>query len=164
MNNYNAGLAPLVIVLILVAVVIVGGGVYIATQHSAKVATTMTPTASVASSATTTSQTSVSPIASKNPTPTKAPAVSVKFATVKQAVDSGKSVVCVGAWFSEKGPSQSRFTYTITTTSVKRIIDTRDSADSPPQYGVSTQVYTSDSAGWVGVLTWSLSTTTCTQK
>ena len=90
MKNHNSGLAPLAIVLILVALAVVGGGVYIATTVS------------------------------KTPVPgtPKPVAVAVKFATVAEATASGKNVTCTTAWFSEKGPDLYRVHFTISSNKV----------------------------------------------
>lgn len=120
MNKFNAGLAPLAIVLILLAVVIVGGGTYLVVKHNTdvKVGTKSTPTSSIAISptqsivATNSSTPKPSTNTTASPAPIKAPttAGSLTFASLQAAYDSGRNLNCVGPVSDEKGPpNRTRF-------------------------------------------------------
>ena len=115
MNKFNTGMASLTIVLILVGVVVVGGGVYVATKSSSEVAvesaspststspvkTSTAPTVSRAPLATTSVSKTPVPSISKSPVP---PSVGA-YTTITAAYNSGKSLTCVGELDEGKGPA-----------------------------------------------------------
>ena len=165
-NKYNAGFAPLVIVLIFVGVVVVGGGVYIAVKSNSDVKVverTLLPSASSMVSIAPTSVATPTAIKTATPVPSKKPtvAVTVKYATVQEAVNSGKSVTCVTAWWSEKGPDEYRAHYYINGGTVKMQFDTK--ADGKITTDTMT-TYTPISANYNSVLTYKLATAVCTQQ
>lgn len=160
-NTYNAGLAPLAIVLIFVGVVVIGGGgLYVATRNKADVAV-VTPTQSALPTATVSASASVKPTITATVTKKPVVAVSVKFATVQEAVSSSKSVVCVGAWYSEKGPTEYRSTTSIS--SGKIIISRESRLDGVVTKG-TTYNYVSGTAEYNQALTYGLSSSTCTAQ
>src|SRR3989344_5459783 len=165
-NKYNAGFAPLVILLVIVVVGSIGGGVYVATKSKSNVAmSTVTPSTTITTSPTqsSTSTPQPSPTKTATPVPSKKPtvAVTVKYATVQEAVNSGKSVTCVTAWWSEKGPDEYRAHYYINGGTVKMQFDTKTDGKITTD---TMTTYTPSSANYNSVLTYKLATAVCTQQ
>ena len=94
------------------------------------------------------------------PTPTKAPATPVTFATVKAAVDSGKSVICVTNWWSEKGPDQYRLRYYIGAGNVR----IQDETNSDGKISMTETTYLPGDPKYTRVLSYNISSATCTQQ
>ena len=112
-NKYNAGFAPIVLVIIIAAVIAIGGGTYyVATKNSSNVAVmTVTPTASASSQPTATA-TAQPATATPKPSVSKSPATSttatpanttVSYATLQAAYDSGKDLYCAGPLTASTG-------------------------------------------------------------
>ena len=183
MNKFNAGIAPLAIVLIIVAVLVIGGGgVYLATRGDTEVAvSTATPTAS--SSLVPTSTATSKPVVSSTPTPTSKSTViptqkpiatatmapkpsGVSYATIQDAVNSGKNVTCIGAWYASDGKGASgetRLSYYVNGSYIKLQYDNRPLGGGTIVKGV-TYEYTPTSPNYANVLKYSLASVACTQQ
>lgn len=162
MNTNNAGLAPLAIVLIIVVVAIIGGGTYVAVKHNARVKVAeQSASPTVSASVSPTSSPTSTPTATAVPTKKPVVAVAVKFATVQDAVNSGKTTVCVSPWQSEKGPDELRTRFTIKGATV--ILQYEKKVDGKVMISGDVMTYTPSATNYASILKYGLSTSTCTQ-
>lgn len=149
MKTYNAGIAPIVVVLIVLGIIVAGGAVYFATKSSTEVAIESTsPSMSPASTtaAPKASQT-VHPTAVRTATPTPSKAATVgTYATIQAAWNAGKPVECVNAFVAEKGP-ETRVRYILAGGKLRQQIEVKNSAgavgvSSTTIYVPGTAIYT----------------------
>lgn len=153
------------IVLILVVVVVVGGGVYVMTQGESKSEVSVTsPTVSSTVSVQPTKTASATVSRTPVPSTPKPVAVAVKFATVGEAVNSGKSVVCVTGWLGGKGPDEGRYSYFISgNTTIKVTSEVRSSPTGPIKAG-SIFTYEPGTSSYSSILKYNLTSATCSVR